>query len=77
MKLDYKISDIPSKFIHNNLSNYQIDIIELKYHIYNRFIELSKSKPPIDCYIIIGEEVSMQWRTIQSIYLKIIKSIKS
>lgn len=76
MKLNYNISDIPVEFIQNNLSNYQVDIIELKYHIYKRYLELSKSKPAIDCYILIGEEVSLQWRTIQSIFLQIKKSIK-
>ena len=77
MKLDYKIGEIPVEFVQSNLSNYQKDIIELKYHVYKRFTTLvAQGKSKMDAYQIIGEEVCLEYKTVQILYLNIDKKYR-
>ena len=77
MKLDYKIGEIPVEFVQSNLSYYQKDIIELKYHVYKRFTKLvEQGKSKMDAYQIIGEEVCLEYKTVQILYLNIDKKYR-
>lgn len=69
-----KIQTIPVEFIQANLSNYQKDIIELKYYLFKRFTELrKKGKPKIDIYLLLEEEVPLKYDSIAKIIIAIQK----
>lgn len=72
MRLDYNISEIPIEFIQSNLSNYQKDNIEMKYHILKKFEKLqAKGIKKIDAYQLISEDVFVSWERVQAILLSI------
>ena len=70
MKLDYNIDDIPLEFIKKNLADYKYDTIVIKYHIAKKYEKLrAKGIKKTDAYMIISEDVCVNWRRVQSILL--------
>jgi hypothetical protein len=66
------IKDIPQEFVINNLTQYQKEIIGMKYVIYQRYLELrKKNKPKLDIYMLIADEVGLQWETVHKFVVKI------
>jgi len=72
------INDIPNEFVIGSLTPYQIELIQLKFNIVNRFYELrselKKDKKPKntwnDVCFIISEEIGLHPRNVRQIILK-------
>jgi hypothetical protein len=67
------IKDIPNEFIIGNLTIYQIELLELKFAVINKFYEYLNTKKYniTDIYYLIAEDYSITPRTAKAIILTI------
>jgi hypothetical protein len=62
------INNIPSSFLFNTLTNYQIQTVQIHWYIYNRLneLELEYGKHnKMVCYQIIADELGYECVTVQ------------
>ena len=70
------IKAIEKEFIVNNLSQYQKDLVELKFYVFNRFNELqARKKSKEDISYIISEEIGLQPTTVHQMYYRMLRKI--
>lgn len=78
--MNYKelnVEDIPTEFIIGTLTPYQVELVQLRFAIVNKFWELrNKGEKWEDIYEIISEEFSISRASVVKIVIKCYKILK-